>query len=377
MRTVWNLETPWAPYSVMFSNDGTRLAVGGGTWYGEGGVVIADLETGAFRCTAARDLLTNIQNQESAPSIAGLYFSADDRHLAVATRGSGQRHSPSHLFAVEALGLTYRSSITHRSEDTIGRPFATGVQLAGSSMITRHNAALLSDCVAVQETPPRLNCRADDRHQHLTHSRMIVRGGRVLTGGGGSLALAEWRADLGHRESGKVASGLVSAPFTTTGAVEVLPVRACARVTAIAALPGDDGFLTGGLDGELDRWSGGAAPTQVRLVVPADELERASAPFVQPATSPDSSHPPIIWATYKPRSVVAICTLCDRRRWVSVDAGGRLRLWRDDTLLAAWTLPTPGSPRSLAAHPTEPWIAVGIKQGGFARPTSAVLVLEC
>lgn len=377
MRTVWSLETPWAPYSVMFSNDGTRLAVGGGTWYGEGGVMFAELETGTFRCTAASDLLATIPNQRNAPSIAGVYFSADDRYLAVATRGSGQSYRPSHLFAVEALELAHRSVMVHRSEDTIGRPFATGVQLAGSSMITRHNAAFLADCVAVHETPPRLDCRGDDSRQHLTHSRMVVRRGRVLTGGGGSLALVEWRADLGRRESGKVAVGLVSAPFVGGGAVEVVPVRACARVTAIAALPGQEDFLTGGLDGELDRWSGDDGPAQVRLAVPADELERASAPFVQPPTSPDSSHPPITWATYKPRSVIAICTLCDGQRWVSVDAGGRLRLWRGDTLLAAWTLPTPGSPRCLAAHPTEPWIAVGIKQGGFARPTSTVLVLEC
>ncbi len=377
MRTVWSLETPWAPYSVMFSNDGTRLAVGGGTWYGEGGVMIAELETGTFRCTAASDLLATIPNQRNAPSIAGVYFSADDRYLAVATRGSGQSYRPSHLFAVEALELAHRSVMVHRSEDTIGRPFATGVQLAGSSMITRHNAAFLADCISVHETPPRLECRGDDSRQHLTHSRMIVRCGRVLTGGGGSLALVEWRADLGRRESGKVAVGLVSAPFVGGGAVEFVRVRACALVTAIAALPGQEDFLTGGLDGELDRWSGGDGPAQVRLAVPADELERASAPFVQPPTSPDSSHPPITWATYKPRSVIAICTLCDGQRWVSVDAGGRLRLWRGDTLLAAWTLPTPGSPRCLAAHPTEPWIAVGIKQGGFARPTSAVLVLEC
>ncbi len=375
MRTVWSLETPWAPYSVMFSNDGTRLAVGGGTWYGEGGVVIAELETGAFHCTAARDLLATIPDQQSAPSIAGVYFSADDRHLAVATRGSGQSHRPSHLLAVEALRLAHRSVIVNRSEDTIRRPFATGVQLAGSSMITRHNGALLADCVAVHETPPPLGCRAADQRQHLTHSRMVVRRGRVLTGGGGSLALVELRADLGRRESGKIAAGLVSAPFSGGAGVEVVPVQACARVTAIAALPGDDVFLTGGLDGELDRWSGGEAPAQARLVVPADELERASAPFVQPPS--ESSHPPITWATYKPRSVVAICTLSDGQRWVSVDAGGRLRLWRGDALLAAWTLPTPGSPRCLAAHPTEPWIAVGIKQGGFARPTSAVLVLEC
>lgn len=138
MRTVWSLETPWAPYSVMFSNDGTRLAIGGGTWYGEGGVVIAELETGAFRCTAAGDLLATIPDQQSAPSIAGVYFSADDRHLAVATRGSGQSHRPSHLLAVEALGLAHRSVIVHRSEGA-----AVGERRCGgaAAFVARRRAA--------------------------------------------------------------------------------------------------------------------------------------------------------------------------------------------------------------------------------------------
>ena len=40
MRVVRTLRTPWAPYSVMFSRDGTRLAVGGGSWYGNGVILL-------------------------------------------------------------------------------------------------------------------------------------------------------------------------------------------------------------------------------------------------------------------------------------------------------------------------------------------------
>lgn len=340
---------------MMFSNDGTRLAVGGGTWYGAGGLVIADLGTGAFRCTAAADLFA-IPEEEAAPSIVGVYFSADDRFLAVATRGPSFGPGSSDLLAVEAIEARHHSTIARRSEDPVLRPCASAVQLAGGSMITRRRLVSLADCIRVHALPPRLGCRADERRQHLTHSRMVVRRGRVLTG---------------SESSGRDPVGLVSAPLMYEGAVEVIPVQACAFVTAIAALPGEDGFLTGGIEGVHDRWSGGDVPTQTRLVLPADE-RRASASLLESTIPPTSPRSP---STLAP--VIAICTLSDGERWVSVDSVGRLRLWRGDAMLSAWTLPTPGWPRCLAAHPTEPWIAVGLKQGNFADPFSVVLVLEC
>jgi hypothetical protein len=375
MRVVSKISTPWAPYSVMFSNDGTRLAIGGGSWYGEGGLMVCALATGTSWGTANRDVLA-AQGEPRDVTTAGVYFSADDRYLVVATRGSSLSYAPSHLLAVDGLRLARRASFVQRHVDTLRAPFATGVLLSGESVVTRHNGAMLADCIDVHATPPGLGCRADDRRQHLTHSRMVVRRGRVLTGGGGSLALAEWRADLGTRESGKLAEGLVSAPLAGDAAIDVVPVDGCKRVTAIAALADEDGFLTGGLMGELDRWSAADGAARVRLEVPRAELEAASGPFVQPPRVPGWLGDRIVFATYTPRSVVAICTLCDGARWVSVDAGGRLRLWGGDALVGAWTLPVPGSPRSLAAHPTEPWIGVGIKEGGFGAPASTVLVLE-
>jgi hypothetical protein len=76
----------------------------------------------------------------------------------------------------------------------------------------------------------------------------------VITSGGGS-GLSEWRIDLGSRESGKAADGLVSAPLDGRGPLQILSLRSCRRVTAIGARPDGEGFVTGGLDGELDAWS--------------------------------------------------------------------------------------------------------------------------
>jgi hypothetical protein len=84
----------------------------------------------------------------------------------------------------------------------------------------------------------------------------------------------------------------------------------------------------------------------------------------------------ITWATYTPNSIVGVCHLPDGDRWVSVSAGGEVCLGAGAVLTSSWQLPEPGSPRSLAAHPDRPWIAVGVKKGGFGRPESAVVLAE-
>jgi hypothetical protein len=91
-----------------------------------------------------------------------------------------------------------------------------------------------------------------------------------------------------------------------------------------------------------------------------------------------TEHPDLrlTWATYTPNSIVGICSLCDGGHWACVSAGGEVCLWDGAKMVHAWDLPEAGSPRSLAAHPDRPWIAVGIKKGGFARPQSAVVLVE-
>jgi hypothetical protein len=40
---VRQIETPWSLYAVTFSRDGSRLAMGGGSWYGHGGIIRLDM----------------------------------------------------------------------------------------------------------------------------------------------------------------------------------------------------------------------------------------------------------------------------------------------------------------------------------------------
>jgi hypothetical protein len=159
------------------------------------------------------------------------------------------------------------------------------------------------------------------------------------------------------------AGGLVIAPLEVNSHEgEILPVAG--DITAIGAVPSGEGFLTGGRDGELLAWSWAGRWQQHRL---------------RGATNHQAVHDPsldITWATYTPNSIVGICHLPDGDRWVSVSAGGEVCLWEGTNLTTTWRLPELGSPRSLAAHPDRPWIAVGVKKGGFARPQSAVVIVE-
>ena len=96
-----------------------------------------------------------------------------------------------------------------RYDDDIEDPCPTGVLLFDQYTLTRNNAAIIRDVIAVWNTPTRLQLRAENTPQHLTHSGLAVVNGHITTGGGGD-GLSEWRADLGSRESGKAADGLVT-----------------------------------------------------------------------------------------------------------------------------------------------------------------------
>lgn len=141
-----------------------------------------------------------------------------------------------------------------------------------------------------------------------------------------------------------------------------ISVNSCRRVTAIGARSSGDEFLTGGLKGEVDLWSWDGDWKQKRL-------QRATR--CKRRQLSDSA-----WATYKPASIVGLCSLYDGNRWVSVTAGGELRLWDGENLVRTWEIPELGSPRAIAAHPGKPEIAIGVKKEGEPRPEAVVLLVE-
>lgn len=360
MRVVQLLRTPWSPYSAMFAADGARIAVGGGTWYGAGGVLLARLGADEVELCPTKTFADF--KARGAPTVSGICFSADDRHLIASTWSSSHHHGPALLCEVSGLRLRPVGMLVHAFSDPLGDPCPTGVFLTDEHIIVRNDTSMPADVFAVWPHPAHMQIAGMLDHTR-THSGIVVIRGRMITGGGGSLTLGGWRCDIGRYERGKAADGLISAPLTGDGPLEIIPVPSCRRITAIATRPDDDGFLTGGLDGELHRWTW-ADGWRCSLL-----LRQGGVPPAPPEG--------LTWATYTQHSVVAICALADGERWVSVTAGGELRLWRRDETIGAWFLPEQGSPRALAAHPSEPLVAVGIKQQhNHSGPESTVIIID-
>jgi hypothetical protein len=61
---------------------------------------------------------------------------------------------------------------------------------------------------------------------------------------------------------------------------------------------------------------------------------------------------------------------------VAVTGAGALLVGSPDGEFTEWKIPVPGRPRSLAAHPNEDVVAVGLKGGGWANPESDVALVR-
>ena len=363
MRVLRKIPTPWTPYSVMFSRDGGRLAIGGGTWYGMGGIILSSLSNEDRELFDFNRPPEHSNGDILSSTVSGICFTGDDRHLAASTWFDRHNYGPTYLFEVSVLRLTHRETLKYAWHDDIGNPCPTGVLFYDRHLIVRHNATIPRDVIAVWPMPPEIAVQTEEIRPHLTSSRMVVVDGDVITGGGGSLSLVAWRIDMGMQEEGRACGGMVQATLQSQGDdVRFIPVADCRRVTAIVTDRIGNGIITGGLDGEVDRWSTG------------NDWEQRRLQGVRTKDAPKS--PELAWATYEPASIVGICHLCKNDLWVTVDAVGELTLWQRDEICRTWRLPEAGSPRSIAAHPFEPWIAVAIKKGGLGCAESAVLLLD-
>lgn len=365
MRVLRTVITPWAPYSVMFSHDGTRLAIGGGSWYGNGGILLINLLTDESELFPGERFPGTQGRRAGAPTVSGVCFSPDDRHLVASTWTSSQHMGPTIVFEVSGVHLTHRQTLHSRHRGNFRDPTPTGVLVAGKYLLTRNHRAEVADVVTVRTLPRTLGINRGPAPHHLTSARLITARGCAISGCGGLIPWQELEADSSWRDSGRAADGLIVVPLKgEVRDAEVVPAGDCRRVTAIGARASGGEFITGGLDGELDLWCWEGGWRQHRL---------------RPATNRVARNEPgldLTWATYTPNSIVGICSLADGDRWASVSAGGEVSLWEGATIIQSWEIPEPGSPRTLAAHPDRPWVAVGIKKGGFARPQSSVVLAE-
>src|SRR5262245_24261693 len=100
----------------MFSRDGSRLAIGGGSWYGRGGILLLSLDgpgMGSLRWAEvpwvdADDIGSLTSMPSSVPTVSGVCFSDDDRFLAASMWSATQKYAPTMLFGVDGTELRPR-----------------------------------------------------------------------------------------------------------------------------------------------------------------------------------------------------------------------------------------------------------------------------
>jgi hypothetical protein len=275
------------------------------------------------------------------------------------------------LFEVDGLAVRPRETFEFSESSTFtvaghtlpSRQHATptGVLLHQGHIITRQHrrTSEVRRVLVVHQLPASWDIPAANRFQHLTHHRLVVVRNTAITEAGGSRSTSARQPDgtdapIPGREGLALRDlQIPDAPLT------IVPVDDCARVTAIAALPDGDGLVTGGSHGQIDRWSWDGEWHQQRLrAAMTSKVARAEHPAVG--------------GVHLPESIVAIVTLADSHDLVAVSAEGELLVLRSSGEWESASIPLRGSPRSLAAHPGKPWVAVGIKQGNFGRPASVV-----
>lgn len=355
MRIVTTIHTPWTPYAVTFAHDGSRVAIGGGAFFGDGGLLLRNLSSGDATLVVREELPRDDPNGWY-PAVSGLCFSASDRLLAASTWVGRHEWNPTLLFAVDNLALTHCATLSAESSD--GRGPSTGVLLHRDRIIIRNNSDGPAEAVDVHSWPHGVRGGPGTPLPHLTHSGLAAVRDDAITGGWFPFVPP---ASATEADVCRLANGLVVSTLTRQGReVRTVPVPQCRRVTAIQSMPAGNGFVTGGMDGQIDVWEWAGVWQRTRLREPREHRidgTRAA-------------------GCYSNHGVVGICFLADEEHWVTVDGSANLCLWAGRECLWSQEIPVPGTPRSLAVHPATGHVAIGMKQGGWGFPIGCVVIVD-
>ena len=333
--------TQQACYAVTFSSDGSRLLAGSGQYYGGGSILFLRPDgLGIVNRVSLAELLPDAGEQLDLVSVSGLCFDGYDRFLAVSLWLHEHQYYPGLLFRIEnddlvpfmsgldGRGVTEKLNINNRG-------YATGVRLHDQKLIVRCSSPENEMTLTAFPVPSDVATRGIDHS--LTSSRMAIIKGTAVTGKEESLLVS------GPGEAGTASSELVSSPHE-------------GGVSAMVAHPHGSQLITGGKDGTIAFWNviaeeNGSPLVKLATLRPFDALPDGC------GDTPAGTH------LYSGASIVGMCFMHDAQHLVMVYASGYVRIWKGEEIVLEWMLPA-GSPRSVAAHPSEPLLAIGCKGPG-------------
>lgn len=349
MRVIERIPVAWTPYAVTFSHDGTRLAIGGGGWYGLGGITMIDLRSNervdlaagtldreAFEGTQLAPPVAAIANTEfQGGTISSLAFTSDDRHLFAGVWLSG--HRGGRALALEVDGLQLRSIARHIAPH---HHAITGLSIHRRRAVLRQWRAPTSETIRIADWTAHEDIDPSPARSELTSQRIVVSNAHMLTGDHGV-----------QRTTQHEPSGLIIGSFGAGGTPAVHTKHVVTAIGTTGPL-----VITGNELGELEarRWDDRLVLDHVIGTIPSSEPG-------------PRSH-------YKPAAVSGICALADGRG-AAVTGGRTLATWANREL-ACWPIDGIGSPRSLAASPDRSLVAIGLKDVRDARPESSVVLVD-
>ena len=330
-----------ACYAVAFSSDGDRLVAGSGWYYGDGSISFLRPDgRGIVNQIDLAGLLPDAGEQLDLVSVSGLCFDGYDRFLAVSLWLHEHRYYPGLLFRIENDDLVpFLSGLDSREVrerlNILNRGYATGVRLHEGKLIVRRSSTENEMSLTAFPVPSDVATGGIDHS--LTSSRMAIINGAAVTGMEESLLVT------GLGEAGRTSSELISSPHE-------------GGVSAMVAHPDGRQLITGGKDGSIAFWNviaekNGSPAMKMQALRPFDALPHGC------GDTPAGTH------LYSGASIVGMCFMHDAQHLVTVYASGYVRIWKGEEVALEWMLPA-GSPRSVAAHPSDPLLAIGCKSPG-------------
>lgn len=346
-RSPVHIETPHPVYGLQWSAQGERLAFSGGFLYGGGYVGLADREG---RVQALRDL----PSLKSDPLVAGrepifssLCLDDSGTWLLASTCGYKWGLSGPVLFRVDGNSIVPHAAFELPETDDDWYP----AQRAGGAWIHRGQLLIRYLAEQVEHTLFRWPVQSD---MHASASRCCGSSGHVVTIGETAWIAKNQMNRYSTAGTGPQmvpgsdrlvleSHGLVAFSLQQHDPPKLHPLPREQRIQGLIRNREGTRLYAGTSGGEIVEWEVGTSLTKVRTV-------RHSARGTGRGLIA--------------RGIQALSQLADRTL-ASAHVNGSVALWRDGTCVREIELPRSWSPRSLAAHPTEPLLAVGAKKTGY------------